>query len=203
VRRLKVKNYLFFLLLVCCFSVNAKTIVFLGDSLTEGYGIAKKQGYVALVEKQLKKNGYVKVKVINASVSGSTSASAVSRLKWFLKAKPDILVLALGANDGLRGVNTKVTFENLEKTILLAKKSKLKVLLLGLRMPPNYGESFTQSFKKIYYDLAKKHKLAFVPKLLKGVAGVKKYNQVDGIHPNEAGHKVLFKNIYPTLRKLL
>ncbi len=186
------------------YSKSYRTIVFLGDSLTEGYGVSKERGYVSLIEKKLKKEGQLDLKIINGSVSGSTSASAPSRLKWFLKAKPQIIVLALGANDGLRGVKIESIFNNLSKTIKQAQKNKIKILLLGLRMPPNYGVKYTNEFKNIYSRLKKKHKIKyFVPYLLEGVAGEPKLNQPDGIHPNESGHKKLMNNIYPTLRRML
>jgi acyl-CoA thioesterase-1 len=182
---------------------HAKTVLFLGDSLTEGYGIDKKLSYPELLLKKFKKEGKSELIFVNASISGSTSASAPSRLRWFMRSKPQVLVLALGANDGLRGVDLKSTKKNLQTVIDMAKKNKVTVILLGLRMPPNYGKEYTENFQKLYRELAKENSLVLVPQLLEGVAGVKELNQDDGIHPNEAGHQKMMDNVYPHLKKLL
>jgi acyl-CoA thioesterase-1 len=197
------KYLLIISLLILTNFVQAKTIVFIGDSLTEGYGIDKNKSYPALIEKKLVADGHQNLKIINGSVSGSTSASGLSRLKWFKKAKPDIVVLALGANDGLRGIRAEVTFKNLEKVIKLANESEIKLLLVGLRMPPNYGKEYTEEFANVFSRLAKKYKLPFVPQLLKGVAGEASLNQEDGIHPNEKGSLKMMENVYPVLKELL
>lgn len=181
----------------------AKTIVFFGDSLTEGYGVAKKDSYPYLIKDQLAKDGYKNVKVVNGSISGSTTASAPSRMRWFLKSKPDILVLALGANDGLRGISPENTEKNLDRVIDMAKKAKVKVILCGLRMPPNYGPDYRKKFVAVYKNLAQKHKVRFIPKMLEGVAGETAMNQEDGIHPNEKGHKKLKQTVYPHIKDLL
>ena len=193
------------LIFVIFFTIGAygKTILFLGDSLTEGYGIDKSKSYPQLLINKLRSEGQKELKFINGSVSGSTSASASSRLRWFLKSKPDVLVLALGANDGLRGIDPSSTYKNLEKVIKKAKDQKVKVLLLGLRMPPNYGAKYTSDFENIFKKLANKYDLVFVPYLLKNVAGEKDLNQEDGIHPNEKGHEVMMKNVYPKLKSIL
>jgi acyl-CoA thioesterase I len=190
------------LLLFVSLSINAKTILFLGDSLTEGYGVEKKYAYPALIGDALKKKGH-KVKIINGGVSGSTTASGHSRLMWFLKAKPDVLFLALGANDGLRGQSVKNLKANLDKIIILAKEKKLKVILAQMLLPPNYGKKYTESFKQLYRDLAKKHEITLVPFLLQGVAGNKKLNIEDGIHPNQKGYEKIRDNILKYLEPLL
>jgi acyl-CoA thioesterase-1 len=178
-----------------------KTILVLGDSVSEGYGVAKKDSYPSLLEKKLKEKH--NVKVINSSISGSTSASAPGRLKWALRNKPDILILALGGNDGLRGIQPEATFNNLDKTIQLAKKNNIKILLAGMVMPFNYGKEYRKEFSGTFSKLAKKHKLEFMPFLLKDVGGNKDLNLPDGIHPNEKGYKIVVKNILPHVEKLL
>ncbi|OUR97486.1 arylesterase [Halobacteriovorax marinus] len=197
---------LILILTISLFSLNSfsKTkILFLGDSLTEGYGIAKEKAYPSIVKRNLKDNENIEIDIINGSVSGSTTASATSRLKWFLRANPSILVLALGANDGLRGINLDSSKANLSKTITLAKKKGLKVVLAGMYIPPNYGVDYTLKFKKMYQELHKKFNVVLIPFLLEGVAANSKLNQSDGIHPNELGHELMAKNILKYLRPLL
>lgn len=170
--------------------INKIKIVFLGDSLTEGYGIDKSAAYPALVQTILTNESY-NIEIINAGVSGSTSASAPSRIKWFLKNKPDIIFLALGANDGLRGIKLKTTKANLKETIIQAKKNKIQLWLAGMKIPPNYGKSYTDEFIKMFHEIAQEEKIPLLPFLLQDVAGNTKLNQPDGIHPNEAGHKII------------
>ena len=185
------------------FPLFGNTILFLGDSLTEGYGVSREKAYPKVIEKRLVKDGISPLKILNGSISGSTSASAFKRLRFFLRAKPDIVVLALGANDGLRGIKTEVTYKNLEKTISFAIKNKMIVLLCGVRVPPNYGPEYNKNFAAIYTRLQKKFDLAFVPRILEGVAGNPKLNQADGIHPNEQGQKILANTVYIKLKDLL
>lgn len=178
-------------------SANDKSILFLGDSLTEGYGVDETRAYPVLVGKELG------VKVLNGSVSGSTTASGHSRLKWFLKARPTHMLLALGANDGLRGLKLEDSKKNLEAIIELAQKNSIKVVLAGMLMPPNYGESYRSEFKTMYEGLAKKYKLEFIPFLLEGVAGNPKLNISDGIHPNEAGHEIMARLVSKKFKEIL
>lgn len=180
-----------------------KTILFLGDSLTEGYGVPKKKSYPVLTQKELKEKYGTSVKILNGSISGSTTASASSRLKWFLKAKPDILFLALGANDGLRGVKVEESKKNLGKVIAMAKEKGLKVIIAGMMVPPNYGPDYGKKFKAMYPALAKEHNITLLPFILEGVAGEKKYNQEDGIHPNESGHEKMASLVAKFLHPLL
>lgn len=184
-------------------STTSVTIVALGDSLTDGYGLPKEQAYPALVEKRFHADGFQQVKVLNGGISGSTSAGAENRLKWFLKSKPQILLLALGANDGLRGVSTESTRTNLKKAIQLAKDNQMEVVLAGMMLPPNYGKKYTEDFKKMYVDLAKSEKIHFIPFLLEGVAGIQKLNQEDGIHPNADGHVIMANTVYKHLKPLV
>ena len=178
------------------------TILFIGDSLTEGYGVAQENGYVSLIESELKEKGK-SIKILNGSVSGSTTSSGLKRLKWFLKAKPDILFLELGANDGLRGVKLDVSRKNLDDIILLALKNKMRVLLAGMMLPPNYGPEYTKNFKNMFIELTKKHNINMIPFILEGVAGQKDLNLADGIHPNEKGHKILKSKVIKYLEPLL
>jgi acyl-CoA thioesterase-1 len=169
-------------------------ILFMGDSLTEGQGVDEQQSFPRLVERNFlaqKRD----IAVTNGGVNGSTSASGESRLKWHLKKKIDILVLELGANDGLRGLKIPQTEKNLRKIIKIAKENKVKVLLLGLLMPPNYGKKYVTEFKEMYEKISKVEKIPLMPFILKDVAGITDYNQADGIHPNAKGHEIIAKKV--------
>lgn len=181
------------------------TVLCLGDSLTEGYGVPKEAAWPSLIQDTLKKRGYGHVKIINAGISGSTSASGVSRLKWFLKSpeKPEIMILELGANDGLRGIDTKVTEKNLRDVIQFAKAKEIKVLLAGMQMPTNYGPDYTKSFAEVFARLAATENTPFIPFFLEGVAGQRPLNQGDGIHPNVDGYKVIAANVLKYLEPML
>lgn len=179
-----------------------KKLVVLGDSLTEGYGVARDAAYPALLEKKIKASGKDWT-VVNAGVSGSTTASAMSRLKWIFKTKPDLLILALGANDGLRGLKVADSKKNLTEAIEFSRAQKVPVVLGGLYMPPNYGKDYATEFRAMYEDLAKKYKLPFISFLLEGVGGKAQYNLADGIHPNEKGHEIIADNVYKTIKDLL
>lgn len=179
-------------------SVNAKRIVILGDSLTEGYGVAKEYSYPSLLAKKLSVK-FPKIKIINAGTAGATSAIATSSLKWQLKGKPDMVLIALGANDGLRGLKVEATEKNLTDAIMLLKENNVKVVLIGMKLPFNYGEEYRIKFEKMFDRLSKKHNALYFPFLLKGVGGIKKYNISDGIHPNEKGHEIIAENLYQFL----
>jgi acyl-CoA thioesterase I len=183
-------------------SSNEKTILFIGDSLTAGYGVKKEEAFPALVGQLLKAKGH-NVKIVNGGISGSVSAEADRRLNWFLKAKPDILFLALGANDGLKGTPPSVIKKNLAQAIDLAQKNDVKVLLVGVRIFTNFGQEYTREFERIYHDLAKEKGVPLMPFLLEGVALNKELNLPDGKHPNAEGHKVLAGNVARELEKLL
>jgi acyl-CoA thioesterase I len=194
-------SLLFFLL----FSLSAQAqnkIVIIGDSISEGYGVAKANSYPELLEKKILADGK-KWDVINSSVSGSTSASAVSRMKWIIKSKPDVIFLALGGNDGLRGLTVKQLENNLGKAIKIAQAAKVKVILGGMYAPPNYGQKYSEDFRKTYDKLAKKYKIHLVPFILEKVGGVAKYNLSDGIHPNEEGHKIIAETIFQSIKDQL
>lgn len=175
-------------------------ILILGDSLAEGYGLDEAMAFPRVVEKKLN-DKKINVKVINGGVSGATSASGIQRLKWHLKKPVEILLLELGANDGLRGLSVPDTKKNLKEIIKFAKEKKVKVMLLGILMPPNYGEDYTKQFEKMYKQLASEEKIPFLPFLLDGVAGNPKLNLPDGIHPNQKGHEVIAEKVAQFLEK--
>ena len=177
-------------------------ILILGDSLTEGLGVGKEDAFPAILDSTLKAWGFA-YDVINGGSSGSTSASGVRRLKWYEKAKPDIVLLALGSNDGLRGVKPEETRKNVEAAIDFCLRRKWDVMLAGLKVPPNYGAEYATAFAKVYSDLAAKHKLPIVAFLLEGVAGESALNQADGIHPNEKGHRRIAANLAAFLKPVL
>ena len=176
-------------------------IVFLGDSLTEGYGVAAQKAYPALVEKKLHADGHKNWQVINSGISGSTTASAVGRVDWVLKSKPQIIVLVLGANDALRGFKVDEVEKNLGSAIEKIQKAQVQVILAEILAPPNYGKKYSDQFVKIYQNLIQKYKVPKLPFLLLGVAGETHLNLEDGIHPNEKGHEQIVKNIYPAVLK--
>ncbi len=178
-------------------------ILFLGDSITAGLGVAAEEAYPSLIRTMLHDRNIRNVTITNGSVSGSTTASAVARLKWFLRAPPDILVLALGANDGLRGLSTTDMFRNLEQTILLAKENNIQIILAGMEIPPNYGPEYAVSFKKVFAGLAEHHQIPLIPFLLKTVGGNPSLNQTDGIHPNTEGHKIIAMTVFPFILEQL
>lgn len=179
-------------------------ILCLGDSLTEGYMLSPDEAWPALVEKDLKAKGY-SVKLINAGTSGSTAASGPARLKWHLrdKQRPDIMILALGANDGLRGLDLASTKKNLSTTIKEAKAAGIAVLLAGMRIPPNYGDTYTEAFQKLFVELASEEKIPLIPFLLAGVGGEPSLNLADGIHPNSQGYKIIAKTVIEHLEPML
>lgn len=195
--------YLFYTLYLSLSAYSADTlIVILGDSLTEGYGVTREQAYPALVEKMLleqKKS----VKIINSGISGSTSASCKSRAQWSLKTKPSVFVIALGANDALRGLNPQETYKNITTCIEYVKSQKIKVALMGMQAPPNYGKAFTREYNQIFTKIDKEQKIPYLPFFISEVAGKKEYNQGDGIHPNVAGHELIAKKILPFIKGLL
>ena len=180
-------------------------IVFLGDSLTEGYGLDSTNSYPLLVERKLRDSGRKNITVINAGQSGSTSASSLSRLRWILKSKerPTHLILALGANDGLRGLDVNKMKNNLEATIDLALQHNLKVLFCGMMVPPNYTKKYADDFYKVFQEISHRKEIVYMPFLLEGVAGERQYNLPDGIHPNEKGHEIIANNIYPYIEKMI
>jgi acyl-CoA thioesterase I len=191
-------KFLLALIVLISSHVYAQTILFLGDSLTEGYQLSKEEAYPALIEKQLSKT-HKGIKVINGGVSGATSASGLKRMDWYLKAKPEIMVLCLGGNDGLRGTKPDVTEKNLSAVIEKAQARDITVILAGMKMPTNMGEPYRTQFENIYPKLAKKYNIKLIPFILEGVGGVPSLNLPDGIHPNPKGHEVMAKTVLKVL----
>lgn len=178
-----------------------KTILCLGDSLTAGYGLKEEFAFPSLLQEKLGE----KITVLNAGVSGNTSAGGLRRINWYFNRKIDIMVLALGANDGLRGLPVESTRENLQKIIDEAKKKnpQVKIILAGMKVPPNMGSEYGEKFEKLFPELAKKNDLPLIPFLLEGVAGMKKFNLPDGIHPNNEGQKLVAENVMKVLSNVL
>ncbi len=199
---------LFCAILILCFSVSiswaAETprLVVIGDSLTEGYGVAKEKAWPALLEKKITaaKKNYT---VVNSGVSGATSASGPSRITWQLKNKPALIILALGANDGLRGSPVRAMEDNLNKTVDLAKKANVKIILAGMMLPPNYGVGYVKDFAAAFKRVADKNKIPMIPFLLEKVGGVADLNLTDGIHPNEKGHAIIADTVFKSIEKHL
>lgn len=177
-------------------------ILCLGDSLTAGYGVSPSQAFPAILNQLLSSQGY-SVTVVNAGSSGSTSASAYERLQWHLQSKPDIVLLALGGNDGLRGIDIQSTYRNLAKTVALIQQSGGVVILGGMRLPLNYGAAYRAEFANLYKKLSQNYPLHFIPFMLKEVGGVPSLNLADGIHPNEAGHQAIASHLLPTFKRVL
>jgi acyl-CoA thioesterase-1 len=179
------------------------TILVVGDSLSASYGIRVEQGWVALLADRLRREGYGH-EVVNASATGETTGGALARLPRALaKHHPSIVVIELGGNDGLRGLPVPAIEANLESMIGLSRQSGARVLLVGMRMPPNYGPEYTRSFDGLYHTLAERHRLPLVAFLLDGVAQDDALMQADGIHPNAMGQPRLLDNVWPKLRPLL
>jgi len=184
------------------FATNPKILIY-GDSLSAAYGIPQQQGWAALLKKKLAQEKLT-YEVINASISGETTDSGLTRLTSTIKqVKPTIIILELGANDGLRGLPIKNMRNNLSAMIQLCKKSGIKVLLLGMKIPPNYGVQYTKEFSQTYAQLGKQHKVALLPFMLENVAARPDLIQADGLHPNALGQPIILENIWPELQKLL
>jgi acyl-CoA thioesterase-1 len=179
-----------------------RILVAFGDSLTAGLGVSPEETYPARLQAKLLLSGY-RYRVINAGVSGDTTAGGLRRVEWVLKSKPDVVILELGANDGLRGLNLAQTRTNLEQIIQRFLAGGAKVVLAGMKLPPNYGTDYIKAFQFMYADLAKRNDVQFIPFFLDGVAAKTDYNQADGIHPTGAGYAVIVENIWPVLEPLL
>lgn len=177
-------------------------VVFLGDSLTAGLGLPEEQAYPAVLDRRLDAQG-TPVRVLNAGVSGDTTAGGVYRLDWLLKQKPDVLVVGLGGNDGLRGLDLEETEKNLRRIVRRAKDSGARVLLLGMMIPPNYGPDYANQFRDMYPEIAEDLDVPLVPFLLEGVGGVADLNQADGIHPTAKGQERVAATVEPYLREIL
>lgn len=181
----------------------AGTVLIVGDSISAAFGLDTRLGWVSLLEKRLQKEGFTD-KVVNASVSGDTSAGGQARLPALLaEHKPQVVILELGGNDGLRGQQPAQLQQNLAGMIQQSQKAGAKVLLLGMRIPPNYGARYTQAFEAVYSNLAEQEKVPLVPFFLEGVGGIPELMQADGLHPAVAAQGKLLENVWPTLKPLL
>ena len=177
-------------------------ILDIGDSLTSGYGLPPEQAFPARLEAWLRQKG-IEARVVNAGVSGDTTASGLALLDWRLADKPDLVILALGGNDALRGIDPAAVHTNLDKMIQRIEASGAKVLLLGMIAPPNWGEEYKRAFDRIFPELAQAHNVPLYSFFLEGVAMTPELNQPDGIHPNEAGVSVLVDRIGPLVARLV
>ncbi|MCS7012086.1 MAG: arylesterase [Chloroherpetonaceae bacterium] len=185
-------------------SEEPKTILFLGNSLSAGFGLDPSQAFPALIQKKIDSAG-LKYKVINAGLSGETSAGGLRRIDWLLRQRIDVLVLELGGNDGLRGISVETMRQNLQGIIdrTKAKYPSVKIVIAGMQAPPNLGADYTRSFKAVFPELAKKNNAALIPFLLEGVGGNPKLNLPDGIHPTAEGHQIIAETVWKTLYPLL
>ncbi len=179
-----------------------KRIVALGDSLTAGFGLSEEYAYPSLLNERLRADGYP-YEVVNAGVSGDTSAGGLARLNWVLQQPTDILIVALGGNDGLRGLSPEAMERNLAQIIQRAQAQGIRVLLVGLQMPTNYGASYRRAFEQVYRTLAKRFDVQLVPNMLQGVGMISRLNQADGIHPNVAGTRIVAETLWEALVPML
>lgn len=177
-------------------------IVAFGDSLTAGLGVAAEDAYPSQLQRRLDRDGF-RYRVINAGVSGDTTAGGVRRMAWVLKSRPQLIILELGGNDGLRGLSLRETKANLERIIQQCRSASVTVVLAGMKLPPNYGVEYTNGFESMYPALAKKYHLVLIPFFLDGVAGSTSLNQADGIHPTAEGYRIIVDKVLETVRPLL
>lgn len=185
-------------------SGKAKVVLFFGDSLTAGYGLSPEDAFPAVVEKSLRKSG-ADVRVINAGLSGETSAGGLTRIDWILRQSIDVFVLELGANDGLRGLPITETKKNLQTIIdkVKAKNPNCKIVLAGMMVPPNMGKEYANGFRNVFPDISKKNNAVLIPFLLDGVGGIERLNQADGIHPTAEGHAIVGENLAKVILPLV
>ena len=177
-------------------------VAFRGDSITAGLHLAEDEAYPGLLRARLAAEG-VPIRIVNAGVSGDTTAGGLRRLDWVLQRAPDVLVVELGGNDGLRGVPLASIEENLDALVARAKERGTRVLLLGMRLPPSYGAGYTRGFAEIYPRVAEKHGVELAPFFMEKVGGVAELNLEDGLHPNARGHEVLAEAVLPALKRVL
>ncbi len=195
-----------FFSMICLLPVSsfAKTIMILGDSISADYGLNPQQGWVTLLQQRLNQQFPKQHQVVNASVSGETTSGALARLPKLLQShKPDVVVIELGGNDGLRGQPPQMIQKNLAQLIQQSQKSQAKVVLLGMKIPPNYGAAYSQAFEKNYQTLSQQYNVKLYPFFMNGIAGNKNLMQKDLIHPNAAAQKILLDNAYPLIRGVL
>ena len=181
---------------------DALRVAFLGDSLSAGYGVAESEAFPAVVERRLREEGQA-VEVLNAGVSGDTSAGGLSRLDWVLRSSPDVLVVELGANDALRGQPLAGIASNLREIVRRARGRGARVLLLGMDIPTSYGPQYSRGFTELYERVAREERVAIVPGFIREVGLDAELMQADGLHPTVAGHERLAESLLPALRTLL
>ena len=181
-----------------------KTVLFVGNSLTAGYGLDPSQAFPALIQQKIDSSGW-QFEVVNAGLSGETSSGGLRRIDWLLKRRIDVLVLELGANDALRGIALALTKKNLQSIIekVKAKYPRVRVVIAGMRAPPNLGIDYTKEFQAIFPALVRKYKAVLIPFLLEGVGGIPELNLPDGIHPTAEGHRIVAENIWEFLQPLI
>ena len=206
-RNLKIRGISYLAMFSLCLIpavVSAKTIMIVGDSISAAYGMQAEQGWVYLLQKRLDQQYPKKHKVVNASVSGETSSGAVARLPKLLKTyKPQIVVIELGGNDGLRGQSPLLIQKNLANLIQQSQQAKATVVVLGMKIPPNYGTAYSQAFEKNYTIVSQRYKVKLMPFFLTGVAGNKNLMQSDLVHPNAKAQSILLNNAYPYIKGAL
>jgi len=177
-------------------------IVAFGNSLTAGLGVPQDQSYPAYLQRTLDAAGYA-YRVVNAGVSGDTTAGGIRRVSWVLNSTPAIVILELGGNDGLRGLSLHETQANLERIIQQLQQASVTVVLAGMKLPPNYGQDYTEGFEALYQAIAQRYHLTRIPFFLDGVAGSSSLNQADGIHPTGEGYRLIVEKVFPALEPLL
>ena len=185
-------------------AADSKTLIFFGDSLTAGYGLDPEEAFPALIQRKLTDSGRA-WRVVNAGLSGETTAGGLRRVDWILKQPVDIFVIELGGNDGLRGISPEASRANLEAIVkrIRERAPHVKVVLAGMQMPTNMGPDYTRQFAAMYPELAEKLKLTLIPFLLEGVGGIPRLNLSDGIHPTAEGHKIVAETVWRTVEPLL
>jgi acyl-CoA thioesterase-1 len=179
-----------------------RVIVAFGDSLTAGLGVTPEDSYPARLQAKLRADGYA-YRVVNAGASGDTTAGGLRRVDWALKNRPDIVIVALGANDALRGQDLAGVRANLDAMVARFQKAGARVLVAGMEVPPNYGARYAADLRRLYADIARQRKAAFMPFLLDGVAGNPRLNQPDGIHPTAEGYRIVVEHLWPHLEPML
>jgi acyl-CoA thioesterase-1 len=179
-------------------------VLVFGDSITAGYGVEPSEAYPSRLQEKIKAKGWP-FTIVNGGISGDTTASGLSRLNWALRSEPEVMIIALGGNDGLRGTAPETTKKNLQAIIDNARKARpaMTLILCGMRMPPNYGEAYTRRYAAIFDELARKNQIAYVPFLLDKVGGIAAMNQPDRIHPNPAGHRLIADTVWRQLEPVL
>jgi acyl-CoA thioesterase I len=183
---------------------SARAVLILGDSITAGYGLEPDESFPALLQRKIAARGW-NFRVINAGQSGDTSASGLARLDWLLKNRVDVLVLELGANDGLRGLHPETTRKNLQAIIDRTKQKypEVRIIIAGMKVPPNMGREYAARFEAIFRDLAKQNQAVLIPFILEGVGGVQALNLPDGIHPTAKGQEIVARNVWKALEPVL